>query len=409
MISKKTAKHPLTLAFLLFLASTAPFAAASALEDGPDGTNTEIIVGVQDPDDGGKVQAFNSENQKLWQFKGAETYFDVTLLESGYVLTSYANESVQDCQKFPSPCGETGIQIINPHAEDGPTKVWQWEMELRDKFNSEIHDVMPVEGGFIAVDMEYERLIFIPKDAKDGVSTVLWRASKFYDAPEDATEEDWLHINDVDRISENEYLISVRNENQLLVINTTQGKATQVINKERDKDILSRQHNPQWLSEDRILVADSHNLRIVELEKQDGEWVPVWGIDKAQGEQFRWPRDADRLPNGNTLITDSRNHRVVEVNAQGETVNSWDVGFLPYEADAMSVGETVGGQSYPANEVADPRENGVMGKIVNAVQHVESIPVWVKPIHGWLFLVILALFIAGISIETIRAVRYVRS
>jgi hypothetical protein len=54
-----------------------------------------------------------------------------------------------------------------------------------------------------------------------------------------------------------------------------------------------------------------------------------------------WPRDADRLPNGNTLITDSRNHRVLEVDPAGREVWSFTGLALPYEADRLSNGNTL--------------------------------------------------------------------
>jgi len=104
--------------------------------------------------------------------------------------------------------------------------------------------------------------------------------------------------------------------------------------------ILNEQHNPDYLeSEDgtpTILVADSDNDRVVEFERDCGDadlglhagtppeechWDEVWELGE---NQFNWPRDADRLPNGNTLVTDSLNHRVVEVTPEGEVV--WEAG-----------------------------------------------------------------------------------
>jgi hypothetical protein len=99
---------------------------------------------------------------------------------------------------------------------------------------------------------------------------------------------------------------------------------------------LDHQHNPQWLDEGAVLVADSENHRVVELHRTaDGDWRPVWVLTGADDRRFNWPRDADRLPNGNTLITDTRNARVVEVTQRGTVVSRHQFPFetLPYESD----------------------------------------------------------------------------
>ena len=53
---------------------------------------------------------------------------------------------------------------------------------------------------------------------------------------------------------------------------------------------------------------------------------------------MQWPRDADRLPNGHTLVTDSNGNRVFEVNQQGEIVWSVPIAF-PYEAERLGTGD----------------------------------------------------------------------
>jgi hypothetical protein len=66
-----------------------------------------------------------------------------------------------------------------------------------------------------------------------------------------------------------------------------------------------------------------------------GEWNRTWRVSGG----FQWPRDADRLPNGNTLVTDSRNHRVLEVTPKGTVV--WEVytPWLPYDAERVRTGD----------------------------------------------------------------------
>jgi hypothetical protein len=54
-----------------------------------------------------------------------------------------------------------------------------------------------------------------------------------------------------------------------------------------------------------------------------------------------WPRDADRLSNGNTLIADSRHDRIIEVTPTGQMVWEYDDLDLPYDADRLSNGNTL--------------------------------------------------------------------
>ena len=54
-----------------------------------------------------------------------------------------------------------------------------------------------------------------------------------------------------------------------------------------------------------------------------------------------WPRDADRLSNGNTLIADSRHDRIIEVTPTGQMVWEYDDLELPYDADRLSNGNTL--------------------------------------------------------------------
>jgi hypothetical protein len=174
-------------------------------------------------------------------------------------------------------------------------------------------------------------------------------------------------------IGEDRFLISVRNANQLLVVERGQG-VVEVINEDTDDSddsscakgrqladfdddgdvrcgdpsVMNHQHNPQWLGDGRVLVADSENDRVVELRRTDSGWEPAWTLTEAGGLRLQWPRDADRLSNGNTLVTDSLNRRVFEVTPGGEVVWSYATPLIPYEADPMPAGEVAGGYGSPS-------------------------------------------------------------
>jgi len=81
-----------------------------------------------------------------------------------------------------------------------------------------------------------------------------------------------------------------------------------------------------------------------------------------------WPRDADRLPNGHTLMADSNGDRVLEVDENGTVVWSIDIGF-PYEAERLGTGdESTGGPSAAAmnseTRSPDPADRSLFADIV---------------------------------------------
>jgi hypothetical protein len=150
-----------------------------------------------------------------------------------------------------------------------------------------------------------------------------------------------------------------------------------------DPAVLDHQHNPQYLEDGAILVADSENDRVVELHEENGEWIVAWGLQRAADVELSWPRDADRLANGNTLITDTLNKRIVEVNQSGGAVWSYRTDRIPYEADRLPVGEAVGGPTYDgtAADTAGERRLGsgipVLSDLLVGVRSVYSgLPFW---------------------------------
>jgi hypothetical protein len=270
------------------------------------------------------------------------------------VLVSYLERTDTGCGPYASPCGRTGWRMLDV---DNPGRVYHdWWMPVRSGKFSEIHDVeyLPDRDAVLVADMDRERIFTVKRES--GEIDWQWNASELYTPPADPTRRDWLHINDVDRIGPGRYLVSVRNANQLLVMTRSVG-VTEVINRDQDpaddgdcrtlghelvgedvrcgdRDLLDHQHNPQWLGEGRILVADSEGNRVVEIQRRsDGSWREAWSVDSAGGVPLRWPRDADRLPNGHTLITDTRNDRIVQVNRSGRLVWSHSVNHSePYAA-----------------------------------------------------------------------------
>ena len=103
---------------------------------------------------------------------------------------------------------------------------------------------------------------------------------------------------------------------RVLVVNRSTKETEWVLGAQGAHTTLERQHNPTLLTDrseggPTVLVADSENDRVIEYHRQDdtGDWRATWSYAGA----LSWPRDADRLPNGNTLIVDSGCDRVLVV------------------------------------------------------------------------------------------------
>jgi hypothetical protein len=303
-------------------------------------TSNSTLLGSQS----GSVTLIDPAGQQEWKIDDADSYFDVTKTGEETVLAAVYRGDRSRCGPYQSPCSRTGFEVVR--LGEQPRTTVSYTYPVRTGRNSEVHDVERISPDrFVVADMEHERIVVV---STDGEIEWEWNASSFYEAPEDPTRVDWLHINDVDKIGPEKFLISVRNENQLLVIEKSEG-VVEVVNRDGDPDLFHQQHNPQWLGENAVLVADSENDRVVEVHRNtsDGEWYVAWSLTGAGGIGFSWPRDADRLENGNTLITDTRNRRIVEVDKNGTVVWSTTVqGDLPYEADRLPRGETVGGTRY---------------------------------------------------------------
>ncbi|USZ67677.1 aryl-sulfate sulfotransferase [Halorussus salilacus] len=407
-----SARHPLRRGLFLVVAGAllvaVAFGAGWALapdtdrvteEADPD--NTTYLVGVQGPGPNGNVTAIDGHGDVRWSIGDIISYQNVQRLDDGRVLATFAAGGYEACGPYDPPCKRTGYRIIDSEPE--PTVEDEWSYPVKTRKDSEVHDAEMLDNGDVLVaDMEWESIFTY--DPESGERNWTWNASDHYEAPEDPRSEDWLHLNDVDYIGDDRYLVSIRNENQLLIVERGEG-VVEVINEDGDEDVLNQQHNPHWLGDGAVVVADSENHRVVELHRNEssGEWEVAWQVAKVGGIAFDWPRDADRLPNGNTLVTDSRNNRVVEVTENGSVVASYEVPSLPYEADKVPHGEqpadTEGLEPYGTDRETDlglfDRKIPVLWLLLAGARDVIALPYWVSEVHVFVVLVAGVLWLRG--------------
>jgi hypothetical protein len=284
----------------------------------------------------------------------------------------YADGIVWGYDVDPMPDGNLFVTGTFREGGDGDTRVWELDPETGERVWSEefdaldTHDADLVEKNSIAVanmrnyheepGVNRDRL-FVYNRTSDEV-TQQWVFDDHY--PESVGgdyEDDWTHVNDVEHLGGDRYVLSPRNFDQVVIVDAESGEIVDRLGSNGDYDVLRKQHNPDYLrgpgGESTILVGDSENDRVVEYASRDGEWNRTWSVGEGQ---FAWPRDADRLPNGNTLITDSRNHRVVEVTPEGEVV--WEVytPWLPYDAERIGTGDESSGPTVADQNASGDRE-----------------------------------------------------
>jgi hypothetical protein len=387
------------------------------------GSDARTLVGSQGGGTGwhqfGGVSLFEGVT-KAWRNQAADSVFEVERLADGAIVTGFIATGAEDCGQYTAPCPRTGFRIIEP-GPDGETRS-AFSFPVRSVTNSEVHAAEPLpDGGFLVSDMDHERVFVV----ENGTITWQWNASSFYDAPPDPTRVDWLHINDVNVVAEGRYLVSVRNANQLLVIERGEG-VVEVVNEDTggsdescrrpgqlrdtdgdgdvrcgDPEVLNHQHNPHWLGEGAVLVADSDNDRVVELRRTDDGWERAWTLRGAGGVAFSWPRDADRLPNGNTLVTDTLNRRIVEVGPNGTVVWAVRTDRIPYEADRLSAGEAVDVPTYDDGDLqADEGELPILSEAAFLSRTVFPwLPFWFRELQLAATVVGLVLMGAGVVVR----------
>ena len=278
--------------------------------------------------------------------RGANWFYDADPLPNGNILA--VNTFREDGR------GKTLVYELNPDTKE---RVWERTFDITDT-----HDVDLINGDqlLVANMREWDESnqtsndrLFVYDLSEDEIVWE-WYFKDHYPASTDGgtgedwshvKDGDWSHVNDVDKIGDGLYMASPRNFDEVIFVDRDTGEIVDRLGTDQDYSTIFEQHNPAYLEtedgEPTVLVADSENNRVVEYtcvgqsSLGDCDWELVWEVGT---DQFNWPRDANRLPNGNTLITDSRNHRVVEVTPAGEIVWEAYVPWAPFSAERVAVG-----------------------------------------------------------------------
>jgi hypothetical protein len=295
-----------------------------------------MVVGIQP--DGAVTGIYNGTARGKWWV------YDVDVQADGNLLLATTVP------------GETVIEEIDPTTGD-VVESWQ----LPDVLDA--HDVDRIGDGELLLNDKSkggdDRVLIYDTET----DRVVWEyrfanhTDQFPKSGGGPFEDDWTHNNDVEQIREGVVMVSVRNFDQVVAIDRETKEILWRLGADDDYDVLNEQHNPDFFVDESgrptVLVADSENDRVAEYSRADDGWERTWTLS---GGGLDEPRDADRLPNGNTLVADRRGHRLLEVTPEGQVV--WEVyaPWQPYDAERVGTGDESSRPSMRTVGVTGPQE-----------------------------------------------------
>lgn len=344
---------------VVLVLSVGVVAAAAVSTDLSTGSETAVPTAPETDDHtvitesgrAGTITVYAPDGEVAYYNNSRTKYFDADPVEGDpmtveYTATDTIHSEGPTCSD--PPCTRNVLERVD--VETGEVEVLYERYDYKETAG-EWHDSARIDDTRVVIADIVADQVFIV-DTETEVVEWLWDAqSEFSVEGGGPYPEDWAHINDVEYIEEGEnegrIMVSLRNQDQVVFLDPDEGLVEEwTLGEEDNYDVQYEQHNPDYIPESQggpaVLVADSENGRVQEFQREGDEWTRTW---QWEDDRIQWPRDADRLPNGHTLISDSHGNRVLEVDQSGEIV--WSVGStLPYEAERLESGvESEGGQS----------------------------------------------------------------
>lgn len=308
------------------------------------------------------------------------TYWDVDFTSRDTVLVTVTDglseENVSACNPLPQRgtdhCQHQSLLLINLTTAEETVLYDRIDPKSR---SSEWHDADHLAGDlYVIADMYNDRVMVVNATTK----TISWSWNVQQYAPISSGgpfPSDWVHLNNVEVLDSGVITVSLRNQDQVIFL-TREGDVLEnmTLGEDDRHAILNEQHNPDYIPEARggpaLLIADSENSRIIEYQRDGNEWRQSWVWNNTR---TQWPRDADRLPNGHTLINNGG--AVVEIDKQGKVVWQFKAPRLyeveRYDGDPESTGPSAERAGLESNTVT-PSEEGLFKRIIKAI-----LPSWV--------------------------------
>jgi hypothetical protein len=334
----------LSVAILAYGVVTADRSGTAA--DVPEAPPRENVTVATESARYGTIMAWRPDGSRLYYNDSRTKYYDVDRLPGTMTVEYAATDTIhtQGPTCSSPPCARNVIERAN--LSTGETTVVYARYDP-SQHAAEWHDHERVNDSHILIaDMIDDRVVLV--DTETELVEWAWDAQSAFPIEGGGPyPEDWAHLNDVDLLSDGRIMASLRNQDQVVFIDPQTGlQDNWTLGSENDYGTLYEQHNPDYIPADRggpaVVVADSENARIVEYQRTNGSWERSW---EWADDRIQWPRDADRLPNGNTLVADTHGSRLLEIAPDG-TVD-WEVPLAhPYDVERFGTGEdSAGGES----------------------------------------------------------------
>ncbi|MFT4892175.1 MAG: hypothetical protein ACI9YT_003116, partial [Halobacteriales archaeon] len=334
-----------SVALLAHGAATAPTTASA--ESVPEAPPRENVTVVTESAKHGTIIAWRPDGSLLYYDDAHTKYFDVdpvagTRYTVEYVATDTVHSRGPTCAS--PPCVRNVVERANLSTGHVETVYARYDRHERA---GEWHDHVRIDDRHVLIADIIDDQVFVVNTETE-VVTWLWDAQSDYPlAGGGPYPDDWTHLNDVEVLDDGRVMVSLRNQDQVVFLDRETGLLENwTLGAEDDHDVLHEQHNPDYIPAERggpaVLVADSENGRVVEYHREGEGWRRTW---EWSDRRLQWPRDADRLPNGNTLIADTHGKRVLEVAPNGTVVWSVPVSH-PYDVERLGTGaESASGES----------------------------------------------------------------
>jgi hypothetical protein len=288
--------------------------------------------------------AFAPNGSVLYYNNTYNTYFDVdhvpgTRATVDYVATDYVrNQSRCGLESYTYQVGCADNYLVRTNLSTGESEVLHHRVR-----RMRWHDADRINETHYVVAGIQDDAVFIV-DVETGIIEWRWEAQNHFDLSSGGEYPgDWTHLNDVEYLRDGRIMVSMKEHDQVVFVDQSTGVIDELtLGSDDDHETLYEQHNPDYIPETRggpaVLVSDSENNRIVEYQREGDAWRESWVYQRPG---MNWPRDADRLPNGHTLVTDSNGNRVFEINQSGGVV--WEYNTkTPYEAERLPGDESTG-------------------------------------------------------------------
>jgi hypothetical protein len=313
----------------------------------PSSTLEPAVVAVIDGVGPGQIVAYDDDGNVVYRNASLWIYHDVDPSPHGeHTVTYVASDGAEGDECPGQRCLRNVIERVNLTTGE-VTRLHSW-VDTRNG-STQTHDVDRVNDSvFLVADISYPDRVYMV-NTTTGEEIWEWRVSEAYEPSSGGDyPSDWTHLNDVEYLSDGRVMANLRNQDQVVFIEPGEGIQPEwTLGTDDDYGVLYEAHNADYIPAERggpaVVVADSENNRLVEYQREDGDWVRTWHW---QDTTMQWPRDADRLPSGRTLVADSHGQRIMSVERDGTIAWSQPFPTGSYDVELLGTGdESTGGES----------------------------------------------------------------